>query len=182
MRVWARGTAALLAATVACVVSWSLLSVVLPTPVTAPRPGPVLETVAPAQLVAMGVRLDPTLQPVELPDRLSAMGARLPSTIVRGSDAEATVRRNSGGVRVVTERALTYATVTSRGTRPRGPSVVHRLVWAVVGTRAAAGSLGGLLQVMWLVDARRGEQLVELAVLAAAPSAAAASPSGGAGP
>src|SRR6266496_3196899 len=122
----------------------------LPTPVTAARPGPVLETVAPAQLTAMGVRLDPALQPVELPDKLSAAGVRLPSTIVRSRDAEAAVRKNNGGVRLVTERALTYATVTARGARPRGPAVVHRRVWAVVGTRGVAGSLGGLLQVRWL--------------------------------
>jgi hypothetical protein len=183
VRVWVRGSAAVLAAATCGLVSWAALSLVLPAPVTTPRPGPVLETVAPAQLAAMGIRLDATVQPAQLPERLTTMGVRLPGTIVRGSDAEASVRKSTGGVRVVAERVLTYATLTARAVRPRGPSIAHRLVWAVVGSRSVAGSLGGLLQVMWLVDARSGNQLVELAVLAAAPSGAAgAGSSTGGGP
>jgi hypothetical protein len=181
VRVWAHGSVAVVAAAIGGLVSWAALSTVLPTPPSTPRPGPVLETVAPAQLAAMGVRLDATIQPAELPERLTTLGVRLPSTIVRGSDAEAAVRKATGGVRVVAERVLTYATVTARGVRPRGPSIAHRLVWAVVGTRSVAGSLGGLLQVLWLVDARSGNQLTELAVLAAAPSGSggASAPAGG---
>jgi hypothetical protein len=129
----------------------------------------VLETVTPAQLAAMSVRLDPALQPVQLPDWMSGFGVRLPSGIKLGDDAESAVRRSSGGVRSVTERALAYATVSNRNARLRGPTIVKRLVWALVGTRAAAGSVGGLVQVLWLVDARSGHELVELTVLAAAP-------------
>jgi hypothetical protein len=169
VRIWARGGAALLAAAAAGVLSWGLLGALLPAPATAPRPGPVLETVTPAQLTAMGVRLDPTLQPVQLPDWLSGFGVRVPSGIKLAGDAEAAVRRGSGGVRAVIERVLAYATVTSRNGRYRGPTIARRLVWALVGTRAAAGSVGGVVQVLWLVDARMGRQLTELTVLAAAP-------------
>jgi hypothetical protein len=49
---------------------------------------------------------------------------------------------------------------------------VRRLAWAIVGSRAAAGSVGGALPVLWLVDARSGHQLVELTVLPGAPAAA----------
>lgn len=178
MRVWARGGAALLVAAVACVVSAALLTTCMPAPVTTPRPGPVLETVTPAQLAAMNVRLEPALQPVALPDWLTGAGIRLPATVVMAGEAEAAVRRNTGGVRTVVERVLTYATLVGRSTRPRGPTVAHRLVWAVVGTRAAAGSVGGTLPVLWLVDARTGRQLVELTVLGPAPGAAAAGAAG----
>src|SRR5947209_1800973 len=105
----------------------------MPTPVTTPRPGPVLETVTPAQLGAMNVRLEPALQPVELPDWLGGLGVRVPALVLLSGDAEAAVRRNNGGVRTVAERVLAYATVTVRGTRLRGPTIAHRLVWAVVG-------------------------------------------------
>jgi len=174
VRIWARGGIALLAAGAACVLTWSVLSVVLPTSATVPRPGPVLETVTPAQLAAMSVRLDPTLQPVHLPEWVNAVGVRLPAGIRLADDAEATVRRSGGGVRSVTERALAYATVSGRTARTRGPTISHRLVWAIVGTRAAAGSVGGLVQMLWLVDARTGHQLVELTILVAAGPAAAA--------
>ena len=138
-----------------------------------------LETVTPAQLAAMNVRLDPTVQPIQAPDWLGTVGVRLPTSILLAGDAESSVRQNSGGVRTVVERTLAYATMTARGGRPRGPTVAHRLVWAVVGTRAAAGSSGGLLEVLWLVDARSGRQLVELTVPAIAASSL---PPGGAGP
>ena len=170
MRIWARGGGALLAAGAAGVLSWSLLSVLLPVPSTTPRPGAVLESVTPAQLAAMGVRLDPALQPVQLPDWLSGLGVRLPTGIKLAGDAETAVRRSSGGVRAVTERVLAFATVSSRNARTRGPTIVRRLVWTLVGTRAAAGSVGGLVPVLWLVDAHTGRQLAELTVLAPAPA------------
>jgi hypothetical protein len=169
VRIWARGGGALLTAAAAGLLAWLLLSALLPTPATTPRPGPVLESVTPAQLTAMGLRLDPTLQPVQLPDWVSGLGLRLPTGIKLSDDANATVRRASGGVRAVTEQALAYATVINRNGRYRGPVIARRLVWALVGTRAAAGSVGGLVQVLWLVDARQGQQLVELTVLPAAP-------------
>jgi hypothetical protein len=169
VRIWARGGGALLTAAAGGMLAWSLLSVLLPTPATTPRPGAALETVTPAQLAAMGVRLDPTLQPVQLPDWMSGLGVRLPSGIKLGEDAESAVRRSSGGVRAVTERVLAYATVSNWNARLRGPTIFRRLVWALVGTRAAAGSVGGLVQVLWLVDARSGHQLAELTVLAPTP-------------
>jgi hypothetical protein len=176
VRIWARGGGALLTAAAAGLLAWTLLSVLLPTPAKAPRPGPVLETVTPAQLAAMSVRLDPTLQPVQLPGWLSGVGVRLPAGIKAADDAEGAIRRDSGGVRSVAERVLAYATVSGRNARSRGPTIVHRLVWALVGTRAAAGSVGGLVPVLWLVDARIGTQLAEITVLPAAP---AGLPSGG---
>ena len=179
MRIWPGGAGALLVAAAAGVSSWFLLSAILPSPATTPRPGPVLETVTPAQLAAMNVRLDPALQPVQTPDWLSGLGVRLPTGIKLGDEAEAAVRRSSGGVRSVVERVLAYATLSSRNARLRGPTIVRRLVWALVGTRAAAGSVGGLVQVLWLVDARSGHQLTELTVLAPAPSGLAL---GGSGP
>ena len=178
MRTWARGGGALLTAAAAGLLAWLLLSVLLPTPATAPRLGPVLETVTPAQLAAMTVRLDATLQPVQLPEWLNGLGVQLPSGIRSAADAEASIRRDSGGVRSVTERVLAYATVTGKNARPRGPTIVRRLVWALVGTRAAAGRVGGLVQVLWLVDARIGSQLAEITVLPPAPLG----PASGAGP
>jgi hypothetical protein len=170
----------LLAAGTAGLLFTLLLSVLLPTAATGPRPGPVLESVTPAQLAAMNVRLDPTLQPVQVPDWLTGFGVRVPSGIKMADDAESAVRRSSGGVRAVSERVLAYATVSNpRSARTRGPTIVRRLVWALVGTRAAAGSVGGLVQALWLVDARSGHQLTELTVLAAAPAPAG---SGGSGP
>jgi hypothetical protein len=162
MRVWARAGAAVLAAAVAGVLSGAVLDLTLPSPSTRPPPGPVLESVAPAQLMAMGLRLDPTLQPAELPDWLSNLGARLPSGVVQARDAEAAVRASTAGVRSVTERVLTYATITGRNARMQAPTVAGRLVWAVVGTHAAG--LGGLQQALWLVDARTGHELLELPV------------------
>jgi hypothetical protein len=173
-----------LVAAIACTASAGLLSLAVPVAVTTPRPGPVLETVTPAQLGAMSVRLDPALQPVRVPDWLSAYGVRLPAGVLLPTDAEAAVRKNTGGVRTVAERVLAYATVTGRAARPRGPTIAHRLVWAVVGTRAVAGSTAGGLPVLWLVDARTGRQLVELTVLGPAPSGAAGTtgaPAGGSG-
>jgi hypothetical protein len=168
-----------LVSAIACAVSGVLLSVAVPAPVTAPRPGPVLETVTPAQLTAMNVRLDAALQPVVVPEWLSVYGVRLPATVLLPADAEAAVRRNTGGVRTVAERVLAYATLSGKGARPRGPTIAHRLVWAVVGTRAAAGSSAGALPVLWLVDARTGRQLVELTVLGPAPAGAAGTATGG---
>ena len=170
-----------LVAAVACVLSASLLTVMVPAPATAPRPGPVLESVTPAQLGAMNVRLEPALQPVEVPEWLSAYGVHLPATVLLASDAEAAVRRSTGGVRTVAERVLAYATLTGRGPRPRGPTLAHRLVWAVVGTRATAGSTASALPVLWLVDARTGRQLVELPVLGPAPAGAAGAAAAGTG-
>lgn len=171
-----------LVAAVAGALSASLLTVVVPARVTAPRPGPVLETVTPAQLGAMSVRLDPALQPVEVPEWLNAYGVRLPATVLLAADAEAAVRKGAGGVRTVAERVLAYATLTGKRTRPRGPTLAHRLVWAVVGTRATAGSTAGALPVLWLVDARTGRQLVELPVLGPAPAGASGAAAGGGGP
>src|SRR2546429_6133457 len=56
---------------------------------------PVLETITPAQLVAMSVRLEPALQPVALPDWLTGAGIKLPATVVMAGDAESAVRRNT---------------------------------------------------------------------------------------
>ncbi len=178
VRLWTQGGAALLAAAVAGVLSWSVLTVTAPVPVTTPRPGPVLESVTPAQLAAIGVRLDPTVQPVVLPDWVRSLGGRLPSTILLAGDAEAVVRQNSGSVHDVVERALAYATLTARGSRPRGPTMAHRLVWAIVGTRSTAGGTGMLVEVLWLVDAHSGRQLWELTVPAPAPAMGPA-PAGG---
>jgi len=165
---------ALLVAALAGLVSGVFLSVTMPGPVTITRPGPVLETVTPAQLTAMNVRLDAALQPVDLPDWLRGVGVRLPATVLLAGDAEAAVRKGNSGVRTVAERVLAYATLTGSGNRPRGPTIVRRLAWAVVGSRAAAGSVGGVLPVLWLIDARTGRQLVELTVLGPAPAGGAA--------
>lgn len=162
-------------------VTTAVLTLSMPGPVSAPRPGPVLETITPAQLGAMNVRLDAALQPVELPDWLGSLGVRLPATVLLAGDAEAAVRKTNSGVRAVAERVLTYATLKTSGPRQRGPTIVKRLVWAVVGTRAAPGSVGGVLPVLWLVDARSGRQLVELTVLGPAP-AGGATPTGSGGP
>ena len=110
VRIWARGGGVLLVAGAAGLLTWSLLSVLVPAPVTQPRPGPVLESVTPAQLAAMNVRLDPALQPVQVPDWVTGFGVRLPTGIKLAGDAETAVRRSSGGVRSVTERVLAYAT------------------------------------------------------------------------
>jgi hypothetical protein len=166
--VWVRAGAALAVAALAGALSGCLLTVTAPAGVTRPWPGPVLETVTPAQLAAMSMRLDATVQPVELPSWLEVAGLRLPTTILLAGDAESTVRQNSGAVRDVMERVLTRATVTARSSRPRGPTIVRRLVWAIVGTRASSGSVGGLIQVIWLVDAHNGRELVELNVPAPA--------------
>jgi hypothetical protein len=167
--IWVRAGAALVSAAVAGLVVGTLLSAVTPPQATTPRPGPVLETVTPAQLAAMSVRLDPAVQPVELPNWVTGLGAQLPSSVLLASDAEGSVRQNSGSVRDVVERVLARATVTGRGGRAHGPTIVHRLVWAVVGTRAAAGGVGGLAQVLWLVDAHSGRELAEIGVPAPLP-------------
>jgi len=160
------------------IVSGSLLTLATPGPISAPRAGQVLETVTPAQLGAMNLRLEPSLQPLAAPEWLSAYGVRLPAAVLLAPEAEAVVRSNTSGVKTVVERVLTYATVTSRTTgRSRGPTIAHRLVWAVVGTRAAPGSVTGALPELWLVDARTGRQLVELTVLRAGGAAAAAAAS-----
>jgi hypothetical protein len=174
VRVWVRASATLLVAAGACVIAWSVLSITLPVPVDAPRPGPALESLTPAQLTAMGVRLDPALQPAELPAWLTRLGARLPGTVVHANEAQATVRKNVGSFQGVTEQALVEATVTARGGRPRGPTIVRRLVWALFGARRAGGGSGAIVEVLWLVDARTGSQLTEIAVLpppAGGPSA-----------
>lgn len=164
-----------LIAAAAGLVSGAILTFTMPAPVTMPRQGQVLETVTPAQLGAMNLKLDAALQPLAAPDWLSTYGVRLPASVLLGPEAEATVRSNSSGVRTVAERVLTYATLASKtGGRTRGPTIAHRLVWAVVGTRAAAGSVTGTLPMLWLVDARTGRQLVELTVLGPAGNAAAA--------
>jgi hypothetical protein len=131
----------------------------------------VLETVTPAQLAAMGVRLEPTLQPLALPDWLTARGIRPPSTILMPAEARAVVRRSSAGVRQVAEVTLTYATMTRRSNpRVRAPTISHRLVWAVVGSRASGGPAGTALQVLWLVDAHDPRQLAELPVPVVVPA------------
>jgi len=162
------GGAGLVGAALAGVLSAALLSVWLPRPYTEAPPGPVLETVTPAQLAAMSLRLEATVQPVQVPDRVTSLGFKPPSAIVLRPDAEAAVRKSSGGVRTVMEVTLTYATLSTGGRlRFRGPTIVHRLVWAVVGSRTVTGAGGGVLQMLWLVDARSGRQLSEMTVPAA---------------
>ena len=170
----------LLAATLAGALAGSVLHVTMPRPVTAPPPGPVLETVTPAQVAAMNLRLEPIVQPVQLPDWLTSMGARPPSTILMRPDAEAAVRRYSTGVQLVLEATLTYATLSAPagGPRSRGSSILHRLVWAVVGTRTLTGTVAGVMQMLWLVDAHTGRQLTELPVPAALPATAVGSAAG----
>src|SRR5215472_2082412 len=136
----------------------------------------VLATVG-SQLAAMGVRLESTLQPLELPDSVTSVGVRLPSTVLLRRDAESVVRQSNGGVQGVVESSLTYATANNVGPSARGTTMVHRLVWAVVGTRAGISTTSGLLQMLWLVDARSQRVLLELVVPAAAP-AAGATPAG----
>lgn len=161
-----------MSAVLAGVLSGWILGAALPRPATAVPAGPVLESVTPAQLAAMNLRLEATLQPIRLPDWVTRLGYRPPSTIVLRSDAEAVVRGSSGGVHSVIELALTYATLSSgRSLRARGPTIIHRLVWAVVGVRVVSNTAGGALEMLWLVDAHRGRQLTELTV--PAPIAAA---------
>jgi hypothetical protein len=146
-----------------------------------PPPGPVLEAVTPGQLATMGLGLESTVQPFDLPDWAGTLGVRAPAGILLRRDAETAVRKNAGGVRSVGEIKLAYATLQSRMRRARGPLIVHRLVWIVVGTRATAGSAAGLVDVLWLVDARSGRQLDELQIPIAVPAAAGAGSSGGGG-
>ena len=95
-------------------------------------------------------------------------------------DAEAAVHRYSTGVQTLVETTLTYATVTAAAASPRGrgPTIVHRLVWAVVGARALGGATGGGMQVLWLVDAHSGRQLTEIPVPAALPPTSGAAATG----
>lgn len=180
MRIWARGGAAVGSAVVSFALTWALLSAALPSPLRTPPPGPVLETVAPSQLAAMGLRLEPTLQPVELPDAvMTTLGVRLPSTILLRKEAESVVRQGSGGVQSVIETSLTYATATNSGSRSRGATMVHRLVWAVVGTRVGVSATSGLLQMLWLVDAHSERVLMEVVVPAANPGGGAQPAPGG---
>ena len=165
-------------AAIACALTWGGLTAVLPAPLTTPRAGPVLETVTPAQLNAMGLRMEATVQPLELPGWLHDLGLRPPTTILLERDAEAVARKSSGGVRAIAEVTLTYATLAPQTPRSRAPTIVHRLVWAVVGTRTVAGAVGTLVQVLWLVDARSGRQLTELQVPVAVPPAAVAPAAG----
>ena len=171
VRVWARGGAAFSSAGLSCLLTWAVLSATLPSPLSAPPPNPVLETVAPSQLAAMGLRLESTLQPFELPNNVTSLGVRLPSTVLLRKDAESVVRQSSGGVQGVVESTLTYATAANVGPSARGTTMVHRLVWAVVGTRAGVSATSGLLQMLWLVDARSQRVLLELVVPAVSPAA-----------
>ena len=165
MRVWGSGLAALLAAAVAGLATWGALDAAIrPPAVAAPPPGLVLETVTPAQLAAMGLHLNPTAQPLDVPAWVTWAGIRLPSTILARHEAEQVVRSSSGGVHSVIEVRLTYATLAPPGLRLRSPAVVHRLVWSVVGTRLAAAGRNGLVRVLWLVDAHTGRQLIEMNV------------------
>ena len=179
MRPWGLGGAALLAATLAGALAGSVLQIVVPKPITQARPGPVLETVTPAQLTAMNLRLEPTVQPIRLPDWLVSMGARPPSTIVMGPDAELAVRRHSTGSQTIVEETLAYATLApGAGPRSRGPTILHRLVWAVAGTRTLSGTAGGAMQMLWLVDAHSSRQLIEIPVPAALPATSTGAPGG----
>jgi hypothetical protein len=166
------GGTGLLAAALAGALAGSILQVAVPKPITQAPPGPVLETVTPAQLAAMTLRLESTVQPVRLPDWVTPLGVRPPSTIVMRPEAEAAVRRTSTGVQSVLEVMLAYGTLATPagGPRSRAPMIVHRLVWAVVGTRSLTGTVGGALQVLWLVDAHSGRQLTEMPVPAALPA------------
>ena len=170
MRLWGQGAAALLAAVVAGVLAGTVLQTVVPVAQASRPSGPVLETVTPAQLAAMGLHLDSTVQPLDVPGWMTWVGIRPPTTILLRSDAEDIVRENSGDVHGVGEVVLTYATM-ARGQRLRGPALFHRLAWAVVGTRLAAVSSGGLAQVLWLIDAHSGRQLLEMNVPAGAVGA-----------
>jgi len=177
VRLWGLGGAGLLGVALAGLLSGALFQVALPRPVVEAPIGPVLETVTPAQLAAMSLRLEATVQPVHLPDQVTSLGFKPPTTIVLRPDAEAAVRKSSGGVRTVMEVTLTYASLgTSGRPRLRGPTIAHRLVWAVVGSRAGAGSGGGVLQMLWLVDARSGRQLTELTVPVVVPTLAGGAP------
>lgn len=174
VRVWAWGGAAFGSAMLSCVLTWAVLSATLPSPLSAPPSNPVLETVAPSQLAAMGLRLESTLQPFEVPNSVATVGVRLPSTVLLRREAESVVRQSSGAVQGVVESTLTYATAANVGPSARGTTMVHRLVWAVVGTRAGISATTGLLQMLWLVDARSQRVLLELVVPAAAPAPGAA--------
>jgi hypothetical protein len=181
VRVWGLGAAALLTAALACLLSWAALSAVLPRPNTTVAPGAVLETVTPAQLAAMGIRLDPALQPVPLPDWLTTRGLRPPSTILMPDEVRAIVRKSNPTLRQIDEVTLGYATVTGGRSAQRfgGLTISHRLVWAVTGSRASVGTAGNVLQVLWLVDAHGPRQLVELPVPVVLPPAGAAPPPAG---
>jgi hypothetical protein len=114
--------------------------------------------------MAIGVRLQPTLQPTSLPAWLSRLGVRPPGTIILGDEAQALVRRNNGGVRALVEATLTYATLFGPAYRSQGPVVSHRLVWAVVGVTRSVTGPATVVQALWLVDARNPRELIELAV------------------
>jgi len=175
VRVWAWGGAAFSSAVLSCLLTWAVLSATLPSPLSTPPSNPVLETVAPSQLAAMGLRLESTLQPFELPNNVtSSLGVRLPSTVLLRKDAESVVRQSTAGVQGVVESTLTYATAANLGPSARGTTMVHRLVWAVVGTRSGVSATSGLLQMLWLVDARSQRVLLELVVPAVSPAAGAA--------
>ncbi len=146
------------------VLASALLSAVLPGPLRSTSRGQVLETVAPSQLAAIGLRLEPTLQPVELPDAVARAGIRLPGTLLLRSEAESVLRRSVGGLQETVESSLTYATTTRLGARSRGTTIVHRLVWVIVGSRIGARASSGVLPMLWLVDARSPRLLIELAV------------------
>lgn len=164
VRAWAIGGVCLAVAAAAGLLSGSLLGLAAPEPITTPPPGPPLESVSPAQLQTLGLRLDQTVQPVALPDWLASRGVRPPATILMRQDAEATVKQNGGDAHSVVESALVYATLSRPGVRPRDPTIFHRLVWAVVGTRTSVVNAAGLVPVLWLVDAHSGYQLAELMV------------------
>ena len=157
-----------------CVLTWAVLSATLPSPLSAAPSNPVLETVAPSQLAAMGLRLESTLQPFEVPNSVAYVGVRLPSTVLLRKEAESVVRQSSGAVQGVVESTLTYATAANVGPSAHGTTMMHRLVWAVVGTRAGISATTGLLQMLWLVDARSQRVLLELVVPAASPAPGAA--------
>lgn len=166
----------------ACLLTWAALGSALPRPNTTPPPAPVLETVTPAQLATMGVRLEPTLQPHHLPALLTRLGVRLPGTIIAGGEARAVVRHNNGGIRTLVETVLSYATLFGPAFRAQGPVVSHRLVWVVVGVRRSVSGPAALIPALWLVDARTPHELIELAVPAVprmiSPALPASAPAG----
>src|SRR5262249_60256962 len=97
VRVWAWGGAAFSSAALSCVLTWAILSATLPSPLSAPPSSPVLETVAPSQLAAMGVRLESTLHPFELPDSVTSVGVRLPSTVLLRRGPESVMLQSNRG-------------------------------------------------------------------------------------
>ncbi|HZV53048.1 MAG TPA: hypothetical protein VFD49_25200 [Candidatus Dormibacteraeota bacterium] len=167
MRPWAWAGGALTGAAVAGLIVAIAIDLFLPGPPLGR--GPILRSVTTEQLAAIGLHLEPAVQPVDLPPWMTSAGIRFPVSIVPRDRVRAEVTAQRGVVGV-SEVVLAYATVArwEMGSAP----LAHRLVWVVVGTRAR-----GLYRVVrstqvWLVDASTGAELARLSV----------PPGGGSGP